>query len=63
MNPLSEIFTHDDTVSEEIVNKNHTNEHAPTGAASLYYCAANVEWSAAFYELFVSCMGDDKRDA
>lgn len=51
------------SVNEVVKNAPPTIESAPPGAAIPHYCAANVEWVAAYYEPFVCCMGDDKPDA
>ena len=62
MIPISEITTHDDSVSAEIEN-NPTKEHAPTGAGSPHYCAVIIEWFDAFHDEFPVFIGDTFPDA
>ncbi len=60
-NDLDEVETL--SVNEFVKNAATKCESAPPGAAISEYCAANVEWFAAFYEPFACCMGDGNPDA
>lgn len=62
MDSFSEITTHDDSVSDEIENRNHTKKYGPQGTGSPHYCVVNIEWFDAFHEEFAFLMGGNFSD-